>query len=80
MEEQLKLVVMDPVARTGDFDQATVGDGLEAQVVIGHGQKAFGAPEEESGAGDLGEDFHGVGDVVAVRCHSAGVVVEFPEE
>ena len=52
-EEELELVVVDPVAGVADLDQAALGDGLIARVVLGDGQKAFEAPEKEDRRGDI---------------------------
>jgi hypothetical protein len=79
-EEEFELVVVDPVACAGDGDEAAVRDGLEAWVGFGDGQKALLTPEEQGGARDLAEDFHGVFDVVAVGWKDAGEIVELPEE
>src|SRR6267378_4891850 len=79
-QEELELVVVDPVPGVGDFDQAAIGYCLIAGVIFGNGQKTFQAPEKEYGIGDLAEKLDGVFHVVTVRGNGAGVVVEFPEQ
>src|SRR5579859_2950039 len=79
-EEEGELVVVDPVAGAGDFDQAAMEDGLVAGIVFREREKAFESPEEQRGAGDLGEKLDGIFHVMAVRRNGAGVIIEFPEQ
>src|SRR5713226_7317756 len=79
-EEEVELVVVDPVAGAGDLDQAAIGDGFVARVVLGKREKAFESPEEQRRAGDLAEELDGVLHVVAVGGDGAGVIVKFPKQ
>ena len=54
-QEEVELVVVDPVAGAGDLDQAALCDGLVARILVRKRQKAFQSPEEQRGAGDLAE-------------------------
>jgi hypothetical protein len=45
-QEELELVVVDPVAGAGDLDQAALGNGLVARIAFGKRQKAFEPPEK----------------------------------
>ena len=65
-EEELELVVVDPVAGVGDFYEAAIGDGLVAGVVFGNGEEAFESPKEEDRGCDLAEELYGVCEVMAV--------------
>lgn len=80
MEEEVELVVVDPVTGAGDFDQAAVGDGLVARVFFGEREEAFEPPEKKRGTRNLAQDFHGVCHVVAVRGNGARIVIEFPKQ
>jgi len=49
VEEESELVVVDPVAGVGDFDQAAIGDGLVARVVFGDGRKLSRPQKKRTG-------------------------------
>src|SRR6202040_1585176 len=79
-QEEVQLVVVDPVAGAGNLDQAALRDGLVARIIFGKGQKAFQSPEEQRRAGNLAEQFDSILYVMAVRRNRAGVIIEFPEQ
>lgn len=66
-QEQIQLIMMDPVPCLGDLYDAVIGDGGHPGIVFRNRGKAFQSPEDQRGRGDPSVEFHGVLDVVAVR-------------
>jgi hypothetical protein len=79
-EEEIELIVMDPVAGVGHGDHAAIADGLPARIVLGNWKKGFESPEEQRRASDLAEKLDGVAHVMSVGRDRSDVVVEFPEQ
>src|SRR5215469_7620109 len=77
-QKQIQLIVVYPVSGFFDLDQAKIANGFDARIVLRHGGKAFCAPEQQRGRGDLSKDLYGVLNVVAVGRESADVVIKLP--
>src|SRR5881628_3819982 len=78
LDEQLRLVVMDPVPRARDVDQGVVRDGADAAVEFGIDGPALEPAQQQRRARDLAPDLGSVPHVEAVGREGADVVVELP--
>src|SRR5581483_1165978 len=79
-EEDTKLVVVQPVAGVGDFDDAAVFDRVRSAVLLRGERPAFHPPEQQHRAGDLAKDFPYVIMTQPVRREESRVIIELPHE
>src|SRR5690242_9671529 len=79
-QEEIKLIVVDPMACSRNFDNAVIADGVHARIVLRYRCKALEAPEDQRGRGDLAVEFNRIGDMVPQWRKSADVIIEFPDQ